>query len=372
MELKSLQLYNFRNFKRLALPLSPGTNLLFGRNGQGKTNFLEALNLVVTGRSFRTKQMRDLYGPSGDHFCIEVHFEKGGIDQKLSMTFEKGERRLVYNRTPYKTLSGLLGLLQGVLIVPDDQGIVKGGPALRRQLLDLYLSKVDPLYVHHLKRYARSLRQRNHLLKAGADEGIQVFELELAKSGSFIAAKRQIAVERLDHISAIVYADLARSQDVLEPMSLVYEPESKDISFEGYLEKYRAMRGREKRIGTTVVGPHRDDMMVSIGGSDARHFASEGQIKTAALALRLAEWEAIYKEAGDKPLLLIDDFAAHLDLKRQGHLLEKIESMGQVFLTTTERASADLKCQHYEVVKGEITPQVQSVQTALAGSTSFH
>jgi DNA replication and repair protein RecF len=335
--LSSLHLVNFRNYKDAEIHFSPGVNLLSGRNAEGKTNILEALFFLSTGRSFRTTHLGELIREGTTHFYLEAEFIKDGIAQTLQVSYDGNVRHLQHNATSYKQFTNLLGLLPHVLYTPDDIDLIRGAPSERRRFLDLYLSQIDPLYVHHWLRYMRAMKQRNCLLREQDLRGIESWETIMALSGAYLIEKREQAIRDLTpHVEQALRHFSAEQ----EQLSLHYQPAgvSKDKS-EGYgerlLKSFAALRKKESFLGATLSGPHRDDIKLEISGKDVRAFASEGQKRSCIAALRLAQWR-LYRALQDSPpLFSIDDFGVHLDTQRQTLLNEALGQLGgQIFLTS--------------------------------------
>ncbi|MDF2550218.1 MAG: recF [Chlamydiales bacterium] len=341
MHLERLHLICFRNYQELEVDFAPSRNVIFGDNGEGKTNLLEAVYLLFTGRSFRTHHLLDLAHLGQREFCVRADFVKHGISQSLQVQFDGQKRRVVYNDTSYASANILLGLMQGVLFAPGDTSLIRGAPQERRTFLDLQNAQVDPLYVHHLQRYQKALKQRNALLKQRQTSYIEPFEEEMAKSGAYLCLQRQQTVEQLRLLAPIYYRHLSGLD--ADTIDFFYKTDAPlQEGFEGIVQHYQKEmvknRQREEYLGMTLVGPHREDMLFFLKGGEAKKFASEGQVKSIAAALRLAEWALLKERADAAPLMLIDDLAASLDSKRQRHLLDLMADLGQVFITTVDAA----------------------------------
>lgn len=343
MYLKALYLHNFRSYEEGLFEFSPAVNVIRGPNAQGKTTLVEAIYFLTTGRSFRTSQTADLIRHGASHFYIEAAFVKHGIEQKLRVHYSGNERRITYNATTYPSLSSLLGILQGVVIHPDDTDIIKGAPAARRQLLDLMLAQGDPLYVHHLTRYDRAMRQRNHLLRARCEATIDSWEYEMANSAAYIVQQRSQAASSILNQGKHHYTVLCGAKEAL---GLTYkahgagESPLDDLSLlRGiYRDQYSRHRSREMDLGATLTGPHKDDLAVTLDEKEARSFGSEGQQRSCVVALRLAEWDQLRAACQEMPLMLIDDIGMSLDGMRRKQLVANFRQLSQVFVTTTEDA----------------------------------
>lgn len=355
MHLKALYLHQFRLYEEALFEFSPKINVIRGPNARGKTSLIEAIYFLATGRSFRTSQTSDLIRHGADRFYLDACFVKHGIEQKLRVYYSANERRVIYNTTPSPFLNRLLGLLQGVVIHPDDAIVVKGGPAGRRHLLDLQLAQRDPLYVHHLTRYDRAMRQRNHLLRAKSAAAIDSWEHEMANSAAYVVQQRALATEDLRMQGQEHYHKICGGGERLglayKPYGAGNAPLSDLASLRTlYRDHYQRHRKREMEIGSTLTGPHKDDLTIILGEKEARTFASEGQQRSCIVALRLAEWEKLQSIAQETPMMLVDDLGMSLDASRRRHLLVHLSSLDQVFITTTEENSL-LSNEHSIVVQ---------------------
>lgn len=340
--LRSLYLHHFRNYREAFFEFGPKFNILFGSNAQGKTSVLEAIHYLMMGRSFRSHQNSDLIQTNTSSFYLEAHFTKHGVDQTLKISFDGRDRKMIYNSTPLPSVSSLLGILSGVVLFPDDADLIKGPPLLRRQFLDLQLAQIDPLYVHHLTRYTKALRQRNQLLKAKKILTIESWEQEMSQSAAYLYAKRKLTIDQLKLYCQPIYETLTKKK---EELGIEYKPalalqgsvkEIQDLQM-AQLRKYRP---RELLCGFTLIGPHKDDITFTINEKDARFFASEGQQRSYINAVRLAEWQHLNKITYF-PFLLVDDVGLGLDRERKNNLTDMLATAGQVFLTTTNQNLLD-------------------------------
>jgi DNA replication and repair protein RecF len=357
MHLKRLLLRNFRNYLQNEVFFSPSINLFQGENGQGKTNLLEAIYLVSTGRSFRTHTLSDLIAFGKRFFYLEAEFSRDGISQTLKIYYDEQGRKVEHNGNTYSTLHSLLGILPSVLITPDDLSLINGSPSERRRFLDLHSAQIDPSYVHHLGRYFKAMKQRNHLLRTPSQAGIAAWEEVMALSASYIVDKRKNAVlELAPHLNKWIEL-LSKGADPLtlhyhsNPSSL-HEEQNKALVLQ---QAFKEMRPKETLIGNTLVGPHRDDLLIQLGKKLAKAFSSEGQKRSCLSALRFAEWEHMAQLLDDKPLLGIDDFGIQLDPERHEQLQSHLAHFGQVFLTSPLFVQEGLEaCHTFTIKKGEI------------------
>ena len=337
MHLRTLYLKNFRLYEEVMFDFCPQVNLICGPNAKGKTTVLEAINVLMTCKSFRTAQLSDMIRNGASNFYIEGVFVKNGLEQRLKISCDGKERRIVFNSTVCAS-ANVLGLLQGVVMTPDDAALVKGSPAVRRQFLDIQIAQADPLYVHHATRYARALRQRNCLLKAKNPASIETWEQEMATAASYLSQQRARAIDDLQLLGKSLHQTLTDPQHQL---SLAYQspsPYQQDLTHlrSYYVNLFQRHRRREMELGATVNGPQRDDLAIMLGEQEVRYFASEGQQRSCLAALKLAEWVRLKDQCQETPLMMIDDVGLSLDRVRKDKLFRHLSGLEQVFLTTTE------------------------------------
>lgn len=331
MLLKSIYLRNFRNYEEAFIECSPHINLFLGANAQGKTNLLEAIYFLIFGSSFKTKRLQELIRVGQKSFYIEAFFEKFGIEQSIKIHYGIKEKRFFYNSTEHESLNKLLGILHGVFFTPKDRQLVEGSPDIRREYIDLQLLQEDPLYLYHLHRFYRAMKQRNWMLKVKDLVGIQCWEHEMAKSASYITNKRGVAFADILYRSKKLHSSLCK-----DDFNLIFDIPDSDLQ-NYYLESFKKTRIREIVLGYTLTGPHRDDFILKLNELDARQYASEGQKSTLAATLRFASWYRLKDETKEKPIMCIDDIGVSLDPLRKKDLLEHLSLFGQVFITSAEK-----------------------------------
>lgn len=338
MYLRALYLRNFRSFKESLFEFSPHGNSISGENAKGKTTLLEAIYFLATGNSFRASNLTDLIQLGKDSFYLEAILVKHGIEQSLKIVWGKEEKQFYHNNNKCP-LANLLGILQSVVIAPEEIALVRGGPHVRRRFLDLHIAQNDPLYVHHLTRYIRAMKQRNVLLKTKKLASIESWEHEMAKSAAYLFIQRLNATKEIEKKSQEVHYILTDQREQLHihyhsnPPQTASQEEVKSF----YLAQFNHLRKKEQAFGFTLVGPHKDELVISIGEKPARFFASEGQQRSCVAAIKLAEWNRLHTSLdGLKPLMLIDDIGVSLDDNRRAKLLSYLETLGQTFLTSTE------------------------------------
>ncbi len=350
MQLRSLYLKNFRIYEEAYFEFGPHINMICGANAVGKTTILEALYLLMAGRSFRTTQTADLIKNGASGFYIEASFVKYGITQNLKFSYEGKERKIVYNSTCLQSSGHLIGLLQGVLHVPDDVQLVKGSPLLRRHFLDLQIAQTDPLYIHHLTRYNRAMRQRNVLLRGKNPATLDMWEKEMAVASAYITQQRSNTVGHLSKLSSQLHHDLVGTH---ECFALQYKTDVKDFGSlrEYYIDLFKKHRNREMDLGITLYGPHKDDLLIELDQTEARYFASEGQQRSCVSTLRMAEWMRLKNIGEEAPLFFIDDLGISLDSDRRRKLLGYLTDLNQVFLTLTQPIDMDCETHLIQIKK---------------------
>lgn len=334
MYIESVQLKNFRNYQSLELNFDQGTNILFGDNAQGKTNILEALYLCGTTKSHRGGKDREMISFDEEEAHIRMTVQKEHIAYKIDMHLKKSKTKgIAVNGIPIKKARELFGIVNLVFFSPEDLNIVKNGPGERRRFLDMELCQLDKIYLTDLSNYNRSLNQRNKLLKDIAYnpslmETMDMWNQQLASYGIKIIEKRREFVISLNEIIHHIHKNLTGGAENLE---LIYEPNAESEIFESVLKKNI---NKDIQMKTTTAGPHRDDLGIQIDGIDIRKYGSQGQQRTAALSLKLAEIYLVKKIIKDTPILLLDDVLSELDRNRQNYLLESIHDV-QTLITCT-------------------------------------
>lgn len=363
MFLRSLYLHHFRNYDEAYFEFNPHFNLICGPNAQGKTNILEALHYLMVGRSFRTHQSTELIQHGAQAFYLEAKFSKHGIEQSIKITCDGKERKIFYNYTMLSSAASLLGIIPGVVITPNDVYLVKGSPLLRRQFLDLQISQTDPLYVHHLTRYTRAMRQRNQLLRAKQLITIDSWEHEMSHSAAYLILQRYRTIQDIKVHCKQIYEELTDESEQLEVTYKSHLPQQMTLNAirNHLLESFHKHRSREMMLGHTITGPHKDDLHFMIDKNEVRHFASEGQQRSYVTAVRLAEWQQLNHTGNESPVMMVDDLGLSLDKTRCQKLLHRLTSMGQVFLTTTNEHLLNgltVSQKTFSIRKGQVVSEV--------------
>ncbi|MFZ0827826.1 MAG: DNA replication/repair protein RecF [Verrucomicrobiia bacterium] len=355
MHLARLRLRDFRNYRRLDADFAPGFHLLLGDNAQGKTNILEAVYLLATLRSFRgvggAQMIR--HGQKG-------YFAGGNVtgqgEHEIKMYWSAKERKLALDGRPVKKLTDYLGVLRTVVFCTEDVQLVKGAARARRRFLDLLLAQTQPGYLPLLQRYMHAVRARNALLKQrSTDEAtLDSFSRELVELGDQIIRARRELAPKFSPLARLTYRRISNDA---EELRLEYQPSvKKDFAVE-----LAQSRNRERTYRSTLVGPHRDDLQLLLNEKSAAQFGSEGQKRTLAIALKMAQAEYLTGIHGSAPILLIDDVMGELDVKRRSGFLPLLEqarrTSGQVFMTATEEnwpAELGKDLQRWQVQAGNL------------------
>jgi DNA replication and repair protein RecF len=327
------------------MDFSDSFNIIYGNNAQGKTNIIEAVFLCASGRSHRTSKDLELLKNGETEFEIRLQFTKETIDEEIRINFTNEERKKIrINEIPVKKIGDLMGHLNAVIFSPEDLFIIKQGPAERRRFIDITLSQLRPSYFYDLQQYAKILFQRNSLLKRitvqrSLEDTLEVWNKHLVKTGSRIMKVRRKFIGDLCGFASARHDKLTNNE---EKLILEYSPsfeisntcsdEEIEKKFFGTLEKNK---DNEIRRGTTIVGPHRDDIDIILNGESTKVYGSQGQQRTSVLSMKLAEIDLMKEESGDFPVLLLDDVLSELDDRRKEFLLESISGL-QTFITCTD------------------------------------
>ncbi|MDD9138166.1 DNA replication/repair protein RecF [Fructobacillus sp. CRL 2054] len=343
MELTELSLSHFRNYDDAKLTFQPGVNVFLGQNAQGKTNLLESIYALALARSHRTKIDKDLiqWGQSQARISgiIENRFGK----TPLSLSWSNKGKQARVNHLDQSRLSTYIGQLNVILFAPEDLDLVKGPPAIRRRFIDIEFGQMNRTYLQLSSQYKRVLKDRNAYLKAWSFGGkkdavfLSVLTDQLIELSVKLILLKQRFLKELEKAAARIHREVANQT---EELTLHYKTavDLQQVSTEEELLEalrvaFSKQSDREKKQGTTLVGPHRDDFTIEVNGVDVSNFGSQGQQRTAALALKLGEIDLMHQETGEYPVLLLDDVLSELDASRQTHLLMSIENKVQTFIT---------------------------------------
>jgi len=366
MVLNKLSLTNFRNYASVQLHLSSKLNLVYGCNAQGKTNFLESIYVLCLGRSFRSTRSQEIVKSGEESFLIEGEFVlDNGIAKTVVVNYIRDRRKEIsVDHKKVRGHSEIFGTFPVVLMAPDEFRITSGGPAERRRFLDILLSQVSMSYLINLQEYSRTLKQRNRLLQS-ITHGKHVLESvidpwteKLVKSGSMLIQKRIAFIQEFSQILMDIYRNFSETEDRLEIalQSQVEHTNGDDLEAQ-FLAQLRSVKEKEKVLGTTLAGPHRDEVQFSINGMDLRKFGSRGEHKSVLISLKMAEFQYIRQRRNETPVLLLDDCYSELDEFREEQVFRMLPDLGQIVLTTP---------------KGDSGIAERSLQNIFPGYSRFH
>lgn len=345
MLIRKIELASYRNYEHTALTFGEKVNVFIGENAQGKTNLLEAIYVIALAKSHRSSKDKELIRFDKDFSRVHVEAENRTGQVELDFIISQKGKRGKINGLEQKRLSDYVGTINVVMFAPEDLELVKGSPQIRRRFIDIELGQISPVYLYELSHYGKIIKQRNVLLKDMQIKRSTDFTMldiltdQMIERAAFITKKRAEFTTQLEKWAVPIHQSISRGKEALR---LEYIP-SLEVSDKGNLSKikvdmqtrYEAKKTEEVRRGTTLFGPHRDDLAFTINDLDVQKYGSQGQQRTTALSLKLAEIDLIHDEVGEFPILLLDDVLSELDDYRQSHLLETIQNRVQTFVTTT-------------------------------------
>lgn len=360
MIIQSIELSDFRNYDILSMKFDKDTNILYGDNAQGKTNILEAIYLCSTTKSHKGSKDKEIIKLDRKESHIRMVVEKNQMTHTIDMHLKKSKTKgIAIDGVPIRKSSELMGLVHVVFFSPEDLNLIKNGPSERRRFIDMELCQSDKIYFYHLAKYNKILEQRNNLLKQipydkSLRDTLSIWDEQLASYGSFLIERRRKFIEELNRIIGSIHSKLSGGR---EELSIQYDP---NVEAELFCGKLSQTIEKDILLKTTGTGPHRDDIRFMIRDIDIRKFGSQGQQRTAALSLKLAEIELLKRTVREEPVLLLDDVLSELDRNRQNYLLESIQGI-QTIVTCTgleEFVNDRLKINKiYKVVNGTVTAE---------------
>lgn len=357
MIVKSLELKEYRNFKHLELTFDRGINILYGENAQGKTNILEAIYLGGTTKSHRGSKDREIIRFNKEEAHIRLNIEKNQVSHRIDMHLKKNRAKgVAIDGIPIKRQGELFGMLNLVFFSPEDLNIIKNGPGERRRFLDLELCQLDKIYMYNLTNYNKALTQRNYLLKQisfnkNLLDTLYIWDSKLIEHGSAIIDTRTSFIRKINKLIYPIHNKLTGGK---EELILQYEPNVRTNDFE---EKLKKSLERDLMLKMTNVGPHRDDMVFLFNNTDIRKYGSQGQQRTSALSLKLAELQLVKEVIKESPVLLLDDVLSELDRSRQNYLLDSIGDIQTIITCTGLEEFITHRFKHnkiFHVVKGTV------------------
>jgi DNA replication and repair protein RecF len=363
--IKELKLKNYRNYEDLSVQFENKVNVILGENAQGKTNVMESIFVLAMAKSHRTSNDKELIFWDKEYAKIEGSVEKRNRSTALQLVISKKGKKAKLNHIEQEKLSQYVGAMNVIMFAPEDLNLVKGSPQVRRRFIDMEIGQVSAIYLHDLSRYQKIMQQRNHYLKLlqmrkQTDQTmLDVLTSQLSEAAAKIIYKRLQFVSELQKWAQPIHSGISRG---LETLIIKYKPsadvsEDYDLSkmIEVYEQKFAKIRDKEIERGSTLAGPHRDDLIFYVNDHDVQTYGSQGQQRTTALSLKLAEIDLIHNEIGEYPILLLDDVLSELDDFRQSHLLNTIQGKVQTFVTTTSVEGID-----HQTLKEAATFHVQA------------
>ena len=363
MILNDIKLTNFRNYDSLSLSFHPKLNIFIGHNAQGKTNLLEAIYFLSLAKSHRTSKDKELIQFDSEEAYINGSITTQNSTLPLSISVSKSGKRAKVNHLESAKLSQYIGHLNTVLFAPEDLNIVKGSPQVRRKFINMECGQISKIYLNQLSSYNKVLAQKNQYLKSRNVDSImiEVLNEQLAEHASLIILKREQFISAIERHASKIHGDISNGRETLK---VIYKPNIKYQSSEpkALKEEITALLAenlsKEIERGTSLVGPHRDDIGFTINDFDVQTYGSQGQRRSTALSVKLAELELIHEEVGEYPVLLLDDVLSELDEVRQAHLLTSIRNRVQTFVTTTSISDINHRImddmQLFEIENGKI------------------
>lgn len=344
MFLKELDIKHFRNYGQQKLTFNQNITLFLGQNAQGKTNLMESIYVLAMTKSHRSSKDKEWINWDEEFSWIKatVQRKRGPLQLEIQLT-GKGKKAKI-NGLEQKKLSDYIGAMNVVMFAPEDLSIVKGTPQQRRKFVDMEIGQVSPMYIHFLSQYQKVLTQRNQCLKDAYKNKnyisfLDVLNEQLAELAVKIISRRIGFIEKMGIWANNVHQDITQRKETL---TIQYHPSfrldplvSQPEAVGQFVQQLEQLKEKELARGTTLLGPHRDDLSFHINETNVQQYGSQGQQRTTALSLKLAEIQLIYEEIGEYPILLLDDVLSELDASRQSHLLDAIKDRVQTFVTTT-------------------------------------
>lgn len=341
MFVEKLKLNGFRNYSEESVNFLPGINLIVGKNGQGKTNLLEAIYFSAVGRSPKTTKDAELINWEKQRASFLLKCSKKAGTKEIEVIFQKGSKKVIrVNGVNLLKIGDLLGNVNVVFFSPDELKLVKDAPQDRRKFMDMDISQLSKNYFYLLTKYNKIIDQRNKLLKNNVspkiiEQTLPIWDIQLAETGSKIIRFRMQFLEKLKAVAKEAHSYLTKGNEVLSIEYAGITGENEENVKQKILKELSQCREKDIKLGFTNVGPHRDDIKLVVNGVDIRSFGSQGQQRTVALSMKLAELEIFKEEVGEYPILLLDDVLSELDQDRQQRLVAYAKKL-QTIITTTQ------------------------------------
>lgn len=362
MYITNLSLQYFRNYENLSIELSPNLNILYGDNAQGKTNILEAIYMCSIGRSQKTQKDKEIIKINEKEAHIQLNVINENLENRIDVHLKKETKKgIAINGIPIKKLSELFGTIYVIIFSPEDLQLIKSGPSERRKFIDIEICQLSSIYYYDLQQYYKVLKQRNNLLRDlkqrnNIKKTIFIWDSQLILYGKKLINSRAEFIKKINLISSDIHSNITNGKEI---MNIVYIPNIKVEEFENKLKQYLE---RDIIQGNTSIGPHKDDLQFFINDNDVKIYGSQGQQRTTALSIKLAEIELIKEETLCKPILLLDDVLSELDENRQIYLLDNLKDI-QIILTCTGIEDSIKKyinkAKIYQIKKGKAINSVQ-------------
>lgn len=370
MILKELNFKNFRNLKDGSLTVSPDINIVYGKNGQGKTNLLECIWLFNGLKSFRNAKDKELIKDGCDRAVIEAGFFSQDREQTAVINISSSKREAIINGVKKKSASSLIGICSSVVFSPEHLTMIKNGPGERRRFIDSAICRFKPRYANIYTRYNKILSQRNALLKSIAQNGgenmLEPWDLSLASWGAHLIFERLSYIKLLKEYSEKIYHGISSGQEELsinyKSSFGVFENDSVQEIENKLIDKLKSSRKEDINYRFTTAGPHRDDIEILINNKSARSYGSQGQQRSAVIALKLSEADILQQEKEEKPVIILDDVLSELDIERQKFLLNKTKDR-QVFISCCDKSAVEYLefGRVFYVDNGEITVEEKTI-----------
>ena len=372
MHIDRLSLSNFRNYDNVEISFSSELNIILGLNAQGKTNLIEAIYITCLGRSFRSAGSEEILKEGANFFTISASLSiANGLQRRVAVQYQKnGKKQISVDLKKLRSNAELIGKFPIVVMSPDDYRITTGGPSERRRFVDILISQLSLSYLNDLQEYNRVLKQRNRVLqnlKLGFEtdrRALDPWTQNLTKIGTRVIEERLNFLSEFLPVVNSIYDYYTNSKDTvaMSIRSSVTLNEGSSLC-ESFSHALSESSERERAMGATLVGPHRDDLDIKINGKDLRRYGSRGEHKSTLISLRLAEFEILKSKKSEVPIILCDDFHSELDTIREDKVFSSLCGLGQVFLTSPkedvlfsnpERFNCFRNVQKFSVLEGRI------------------
>ena len=360
MMINNICLQNFRNYQDEKVQFIPGSNILVGDNGQGKTNIIEGIYYLLTGKSYRVQREQELLRWEQSEFHLYGDFLLGRRKISLESHYRDKKKIVRVNQVPCRRLSDFVGTINVIFFSPDDLVMIKGGPTERRRFLDLHIAQMRPGHVSILNAYNKVVQQKSALLKSYVEKSLKYSQLQLwneqiLELGEKVIRNRAELAERIQSVAADIYVNLSSQKEKIQVLYIALGKKNINNAIAEFPQLLNDKMEQEIERQMVLIGPHRDDMQILLNNRPARLYASQGQQRSLVLSLKLAELELIRQEKGEYPLLLLDDVLSELDRFRRDYLIKFIESSGIQTLITMTSAETHLESGAlYRVEQGHI------------------